>query len=127
MDPLEKFMSVRGTNGPSWKIIKRLLLEKKNRYFRKLSRGGCFWTLAKLANFKRRPLLRLATRSDQQVIHVEEKSALSRGLRHKKNSWEIFPIICKVRNPDILLFVQEKIVVSSLGPRHDTGLFPAQN
>ena len=31
-------MSVRGTNGPSWKIIKRLVLEKKNRYFRKLSR-----------------------------------------------------------------------------------------
>ena len=36
--PPGKFMSVRGKNGPSWKIIKRLLLEKKNRYFRKLSR-----------------------------------------------------------------------------------------
>ena len=37
MDPPGKFMSVRGTNGPSWKIIKRLFLEKKNRYFLKLS------------------------------------------------------------------------------------------
>ena len=43
MDPPGKFMSVRGTNGPFWKIIKRLLLEKKNRYFRKLSR----WLLLK--------------------------------------------------------------------------------
>ena len=38
-----KFMSVRGTNGHSWKVIKRLFLKKKNRYFRKLSR----WLLLK--------------------------------------------------------------------------------
>ena len=33
MNPPGKFMSVRGTNGPSGKIIKKLLLEKKNKYF----------------------------------------------------------------------------------------------
>ena len=38
INPPGKFMSVRRTDGPSWKIIKRLLLEKKNRYFRKMSR-----------------------------------------------------------------------------------------
>ena len=52
MDPSGKFMSVRRTNGPSWKIIKRLLLEKKNRYFRKLSR----WLLLCISLFTKAKL-----------------------------------------------------------------------
>ena len=35
MDPPGKFMSVRGTNGPSWKIIKKVAPEKKEQIFSK--------------------------------------------------------------------------------------------
>ena len=41
MDPPGKFMSVRRTNGLSWKIIKRLLLEKRTDIFENCL-GGCF-------------------------------------------------------------------------------------
>ena len=45
----KKNMSVRRTDRPSWKIIKRLLLKKKNRYC-KNRLGGCFWTIQCVRN-----------------------------------------------------------------------------